>query len=153
MGQSAPLSDAVLRRLVPELQRHPTTVILLAYADGLGEVLRRIFHVHGAAVMGARQKMIATLLGHADTHATERYTHVQVDATRAIEPGSARRSVDLHSLGLPTRAQSSAPGFDQWSGRCRHRRLRPRDPSLARRPRKAAHARSGGVVAAAAGTT
>jgi site-specific recombinase XerD len=34
--------------------------------------------------MGAGQKMIATLLGHADTHATERYTHVQVDVTRAI---------------------------------------------------------------------
>jgi len=34
MGQGAPLSDAVLRRLVPELQRHPTTVILLAYAEG-----------------------------------------------------------------------------------------------------------------------
>ncbi len=34
MGQGAPLSDAVLRRLVPGLQRHPTTVILLAYAGG-----------------------------------------------------------------------------------------------------------------------
>jgi site-specific recombinase XerD len=28
--------------------------------------------------------MIATLLGHADMQSTERYTHVQVDATRAI---------------------------------------------------------------------
>lgn len=43
-------------------------------------------HTSGSsyAVMGAGQKMIATLLGHADTHATERYTHVQVDATRAL---------------------------------------------------------------------
>ena len=31
--------------------------------------------------MGAGQKMIARLLGHADTGATERYTHVQADAT------------------------------------------------------------------------
>ena len=28
--------------------------------------------------------MIATLLGHADTSSTERYTHVQVEATRAL---------------------------------------------------------------------
>jgi site-specific recombinase XerD len=34
--------------------------------------------------MGAGQKMIAQLVGHADTSATERYTQVQVDATRTI---------------------------------------------------------------------
>ncbi|HXK18600.1 MAG TPA: hypothetical protein VNG33_12395, partial [Polyangiaceae bacterium] len=43
-------------------------------------------HTSGSsyAVLGAGQKMIATLLGHADMQSTERYTHVQVDATRAI---------------------------------------------------------------------
>ena len=35
-------------------------------------------------MLGAGQKMIATLLEHADMQSTERYTHVQVDATRAI---------------------------------------------------------------------
>jgi site-specific recombinase XerD len=35
--------------------------------------------------MGAAdEKMLATLLGHADTSATERYTHLQVDATRTL---------------------------------------------------------------------
>lgn len=34
MGQGAPLPDGVLRDLVPSLRRHPTTLILLAYADG-----------------------------------------------------------------------------------------------------------------------
>lgn len=36
------------------------------------------------AAMGAGQKIIAQLLGHADTSASERYTHVAVDVTRPI---------------------------------------------------------------------
>ena len=36
------------------------------------------------AIMGAGQKMIATMLGHADTAATERYTHVKSDATSTL---------------------------------------------------------------------
>lgn len=34
--------------------------------------------------MGAGQKVIASLLGHADTAATERYTHVGGDATAVL---------------------------------------------------------------------
>jgi len=34
MGNGAPLAADVLARLVPSLRAHPTTVILLAYADG-----------------------------------------------------------------------------------------------------------------------
>jgi integrase len=43
-------------------------------------------HTSGSsyAVMGAGQKMIARLLGHANTSATERYTHVQADATTVL---------------------------------------------------------------------
>ena len=43
-------------------------------------------HTSGSsyALQGASQKMIAALLGHSNTSATERYTHVQVDATRAL---------------------------------------------------------------------
>jgi ribosomal protein S18 acetylase RimI-like enzyme len=33
MGNGGPLPEEVLDRLIPGLQRHPTTVILLAYAD------------------------------------------------------------------------------------------------------------------------
>jgi integrase len=36
------------------------------------------------AAMGAGQKVIATLLGHADTAATERYTHVGGGATGVL---------------------------------------------------------------------
>ncbi|MFH0899237.1 MAG: site-specific integrase [Pseudomonadota bacterium] len=36
------------------------------------------------AVMGAGQKAIAELLGHADTHATERYTHLARNATASL---------------------------------------------------------------------
>lgn len=36
------------------------------------------------AVMGAGQKVIASLLGHADTAATERYTHVGGGATAVL---------------------------------------------------------------------
>jgi site-specific recombinase XerD len=36
------------------------------------------------AMMGAGQKVIASLLGHADTAATERYTHVGSGATTAL---------------------------------------------------------------------
>ncbi|WP_243336973.1 tyrosine-type recombinase/integrase [Anaeromyxobacter soli] len=40
-------------------------------------------HTSGSsyAVLGASQKAIALMLGHADTKATERYTHMQVEAT------------------------------------------------------------------------
>jgi site-specific recombinase XerD len=34
--------------------------------------------------MGAGQKVIATLLGHSDSAATERYTHVAQSATTAM---------------------------------------------------------------------
>jgi len=43
-------------------------------------------HTSGSsyAVMGVGQKMIAKLLGHTDTGATERYTHVQVEQTKPL---------------------------------------------------------------------
>jgi integrase len=43
-------------------------------------------HTSGSsyAVMGCGQKMIAQLLGHSDTGATERYTHIQVEATQPL---------------------------------------------------------------------
>jgi integrase len=58
-------------------------------AEGAG--VRRITshgtrHTAGSsyAVMGAGQKVIASLLGHADIAATERYTHVGGGATAAL---------------------------------------------------------------------
>ncbi len=36
------------------------------------------------AMMGAGQKMIATILGHTEARTTERYTHMRVEATREI---------------------------------------------------------------------
>jgi site-specific recombinase XerD len=33
---------------------------------------------------GVSQKMIGALLGHADTKSTERYVHVQAEATRSF---------------------------------------------------------------------
>lgn len=61
-----------------------------AFLEGVAGV--RKITSHGArhtsgssyAVMGAGQKMIARLLGHANTKATERYTHVQADATALL---------------------------------------------------------------------
>ena len=43
-------------------------------------------HTSGSSytLMGASQKMIGTILGHQDTSATERYTHVQNGATRSL---------------------------------------------------------------------
>jgi integrase len=43
-------------------------------------------HTSGSsyAMLGASQKMIASLLGHTDTSATEKYTHMQVSATAPI---------------------------------------------------------------------
>jgi hypothetical protein len=43
-------------------------------------------HTSGSSyvVLGAGQNMIGKLLGHSDTHATERYTHIQTDATASI---------------------------------------------------------------------
>lgn len=69
-----------------------------------GEAGVRDISSHGArhtsgssyAVMGAGQKVIAQLLGHTDTHATERYTHVQVEATRPLVEGRWAR---LHGRG------------------------------------------------------
>ena len=54
-------------------------------------------HTSGSsyAVMGAGQKMIARLLGHANTGATERYTHVQADATTGLVEARWARLVGL----------------------------------------------------------
>ncbi|MBI5547816.1 MAG: tyrosine-type recombinase/integrase [Deltaproteobacteria bacterium] len=43
-------------------------------------------HTSGSsyALAGASQKLIATMLGHSDTDATARYTHVQVEATAPV---------------------------------------------------------------------
>ena len=62
------------------------------YRELAAEAGVKVITSHGArhsagssyAVMGVGQKMIAKLLGHADTGATERYTHVQVDATKPL---------------------------------------------------------------------
>jgi integrase len=70
----------------------PNNVLNRAYSRLADKAHVRRITSHGArhtsgssyAVLGAGQKMIATLLGHADMQSTERYTHVQVDATRAI---------------------------------------------------------------------
>ncbi|MCA9633621.1 MAG: tyrosine-type recombinase/integrase [Myxococcales bacterium] len=70
----------------------PNNTLNRAYTKLAEEAGVRRITSHGArhtsgssyAVMGAGQKMIATMLGHADTSATERYTHVQVDATRGL---------------------------------------------------------------------
>jgi site-specific recombinase XerD len=37
-----------------------------------------------AALPGTSRKLIATMLGHSDTDATARYTHVQVEATAPV---------------------------------------------------------------------
>lgn len=70
----------------------PNNVLNRAYARLATKACVRRIASHGArhtsgssyAVLGAGQKMIATLLGHADMQSTERYTHVQVDATRGV---------------------------------------------------------------------
>ena len=70
----------------------PNNVLNRAYSRLADKAHVRRITSHGArhtsgssyAVLGAGQKMIATLLGHADMQSTERYTHVQVDATRAM---------------------------------------------------------------------
>jgi integrase len=43
-------------------------------------------HTSGSSysVLGASQKAIAVMLGHANTKATERYAHLQVDATAPL---------------------------------------------------------------------
>jgi integrase len=64
----------------------PNNVLNRAYARLADKAHVRRITSHGArhtsgssyAVLGAGQKMIATLLGHADMQSTERYTHVQV---------------------------------------------------------------------------
>lgn len=72
-----PLSNKILNRWYRELSEEAGVPRITSHGAR---------HTSGSsyAVMGAGQKVIATLLGHADTNATERYTHVQVDATRAL---------------------------------------------------------------------
>lgn len=70
----------------------PNNTLNRAYSRLCTKACVRRITSHGArhtsgsayALQGASQKMIAALLGHSNTSATERYTHVQVDATRAL---------------------------------------------------------------------
>jgi integrase len=72
-----PLSNNSLNRWYREL----------AHEAGIREITSHgARHTSGSsyAVMGASQKAIATMLGHADTGATERYTHMQVGSTAPL---------------------------------------------------------------------
>jgi integrase len=92
----------------------PNNVLNRAYARLADKAHVRRIASHGArhtsgsscAVLGAGQKMVATLLGHADMQSTERYTHVQVDATPTI----------VGRGGCPLLDPSVAPGlrFASW---------------------------------------
>ncbi len=67
-------------------------VLNRAYAKLCAEAKVRVITSHGArhtsgssyAMMGVGQKVIARLLGHADTAATEIYTHVAPDAMAGL---------------------------------------------------------------------
>ena len=68
--------------------------------------------------MGVGQKMIAKLLGHADTGATERYTHVQIEATKPLVEARWERLVGtrLHAVAVrqaPTPAATGTQSADQ----------------------------------------
>ena len=74
------------------LEQRPEPLVHRAVRRGR---IRRISS-HGArhtpgssyALAGASQKLIATMLGHSDTDATARYTHVQVEATAPVVPSA-----------------------------------------------------------------
>ena len=68
------LSNKVLNRWYRELAKAAGVKVITSHGAR---------HSAGSsyAVMGVGQKMIAKLLGHSDTGATERYTHIQVEQT------------------------------------------------------------------------
>ena len=69
----------------------------LAHEAGILEITSHgARHTSGSsyAVMGASQKAIAVMLGHADTKATERYTHLQVGATAPLVEARWARLTD-----------------------------------------------------------
>lgn len=72
-----PLSNKILNRWYRELADESGVKPITSHGAR---------HTAGSsyAVMGAGQKAIATLLGHADTAATERYTHIAEDVTAAL---------------------------------------------------------------------
>jgi len=113
MGQGAPLSDAVLRRLVPGLQRHPTTLILLAYADGRAVGLatcfvgystfaaRPLLNVHDFAVLpefrgaGIGRRLLAAI----------------EDKAKALE--CCKVTLEVQEKNVKARSTYEAAGFQQ----------------------------------------
>lgn len=78
------------------------------YRELAAEAEIKVISSHGArhsagssyAVMGVGQKMIAKLLGHADSGATERYTHVQVEQTKPLVEARWTRLTRNSSRGV-----------------------------------------------------
>lgn len=70
----------------------PNNTLNRGYARLAKEAGVRRMTSHGArhtcgsslAMMGAGQKMIATVLGHTDAKTTERYTHMKEEVTRGV---------------------------------------------------------------------
>jgi GNAT superfamily N-acetyltransferase len=113
MGNGRPLSDAVRRALIPGLQKHPTTVIFLAYMGsnpiGIANCFigfstfaaRPLINVSDLAVLpGQREKGVGRLL----LEAVER---------KAIELGCCKLTIEVQENNHRARHVYESVGFAQ----------------------------------------
>jgi ribosomal protein S18 acetylase RimI-like enzyme len=113
MGNGGPLPDDVLARLIPGLREHPTTLILLAYANNVAVGIatcffgfstfaaRPLINIHDLAVVpGHRGRGIGRALLEAVEH-------------RARERGCAKVTLEVQENNVLARRIYQTAGFAQ----------------------------------------
>lgn len=113
MGNDGPLADDVLARLVPGLRAHPTTLVLLAYDDGVPVGIatsfgsfstfhaRPVMNLHDFSVLPAhRGKGVGRAL-------------LQALETKARARGCVKLTLEVQENNKRARALYAAAGFKQ----------------------------------------
>jgi GNAT superfamily N-acetyltransferase len=117
MGNGGPLPEDVLRRLIPGLREHPTTVILLAYVDerpvGIATCFmgfstfyaRPLINVHDLAILpefrgrGIGQQLLGGVI------------------EKATQLGCCKVTLEVHEANARAKQMYEAAGFAEGSAR------------------------------------
>lgn len=113
MGNDGPLPDDVLARLVPGLREHPTTLVLLAYEDGVPVGIATSFRTF--STFSARPVMNLHDLSVVRAHRGKGIGRALLRAleTKARERGCVKLSLEVQENNTRARSLYAAAGFAQ----------------------------------------
>lgn len=117
MGNSGPLPDDVMRELIPGLRRHPTTVILLAYVEGLAVGIATCFV--GFSTFYARPLINVHDLAILPEHRGQGIGRQLLDGVteKARQLGCCKVTLEVHETNARAKHMYEAAGFAEGAAR------------------------------------